>query len=411
MEPSAVLECSLCPLWVCVWNVFRTVTLRKGSGVESEGFVVRRGTKSMLQTERGQEDVAERISLLELADPIRVTKPCLLLPLLPLLLKKVKVFVDLSAQASLQIRTTVGSSSTLSAPVDTAVATTTFTKAKLVADVNPDLAGPSQFESQKGSDAFSMSLATLDPSERSVADDKLSLGQREVPFGARVGALRKSQCVSMLHVVSLFGEENNPEILWLKSQLRDRRLKPRRLSVDSVTKFLHYPGRRSTISAEGQLSKINITQKDHDIPCLTTIRSKITSLASERDRLVSEVSSLRAGFEDFKEKMEIQQEEQAHELYNRVAELEAHMIDVSGHLEGELLSHLTTGLYGRKRWLLTHEIKLALLKCLKFSEYQGILGHALGWAVDFGMQEGLQEACPMTWGWPEESFRIVVDAV
>ncbi|GJS72672.1 hypothetical protein Tco_0705513 [Tanacetum coccineum] len=50
-------------------------------------------------------------------------------------------FVDFSAQASLQIRTTVGSSSTLSAPVDTAAATTTSTKAKLATDVNPDLAG------------------------------------------------------------------------------------------------------------------------------------------------------------------------------------------------------------------------------------------------------------------------------
>ncbi|GKG30473.1 hypothetical protein Tco_0422961, partial [Tanacetum coccineum] len=72
-----------------------------------------------------------------------------------------------------------------------------------------------------------------------------------------------------------------------------------------------------------------------------------TSLASERDRLVSEVSSLRAGFEDFKEKMEVHQEEQAQELYNRVANLEAYVM-------------------------------------------YGILGHALGRAVDFGMQEGLE---------------------
>ncbi|GJT50139.1 hypothetical protein Tco_0976296 [Tanacetum coccineum] len=56
-------------------------------------------------------------------------------------------FVDLSAQASLQIRTTVGSSSTLSAPVDTAAATTTSTKAKLATDVNPDLADPSEAKS------------------------------------------------------------------------------------------------------------------------------------------------------------------------------------------------------------------------------------------------------------------------
>ncbi|GKA88716.1 hypothetical protein Tco_0810480 [Tanacetum coccineum] len=74
-------------------------------------------------------------------------------------------FVDLSAQASLQIRTTVGSSSILSAPVDTAAATTTFTKAKLAADVNPDLAGPSQLEELEGSDDSFYKLATLDPSE------------------------------------------------------------------------------------------------------------------------------------------------------------------------------------------------------------------------------------------------------
>ncbi|GKD71656.1 hypothetical protein Tco_1325746 [Tanacetum coccineum] len=41
-------------------------------------------------------------------------------------------------------------------------------------------------------------------------------------------------------------------------------------------------------------------------------------------------------------------------------------------------------------WLLTHGVQLALLKCLKSSEYQGILGHALGRVVDFGMQAGLE---------------------
>ncbi|GJQ98937.1 hypothetical protein Tco_0521922 [Tanacetum coccineum] len=61
----------------------------------------------------------------------------------------------------------------------------------------------------------------------------------------------------------------------------------------------------------------------------------------------SKVSSLRAGFQDFKEKTEVQQEEQAQELYNRVAKLEAHVMD-------------------------------------------GILGHVLGRAIDFGMQEGLE---------------------
>ncbi|GJX52527.1 hypothetical protein Tco_0280896 [Tanacetum coccineum] len=74
-------------------------------------------------------------------------------------------FVDLSAQAGLQIRTTVRSSSTLSAPVDIVAATTTSTKVKLVVGVNPDLAGPSQLEESEGSDDSFYELATLDPSE------------------------------------------------------------------------------------------------------------------------------------------------------------------------------------------------------------------------------------------------------
>ncbi|GJV81982.1 hypothetical protein Tco_1517852 [Tanacetum coccineum] len=134
-------------------------------------------------TERGQESVAEEDAYLELADPgegtamvrqsdeevvteqpkkikkKRLTKQSDVLPaknksrLSFVLVPSGKVctpsvapppqesesFVDLSAQASLQIRTTVGSSSTLSALVDTAAATITFTKVKLAADVNPDL--------------------------------------------------------------------------------------------------------------------------------------------------------------------------------------------------------------------------------------------------------------------------------
>ncbi|GKE62427.1 hypothetical protein Tco_1512794 [Tanacetum coccineum] len=64
-------------------------------------------------------------------------------------------------------------------------------------------------------------------------------------------------------------------------------------------------------------------------------------------------------------------------------------MDVPDRLEGEFYPAYLTTLAGKK-WLLTHGIQLALLKCLKSSEYQGILGHALGWAVDFGMQEGLE---------------------
>ncbi|GJY64395.1 hypothetical protein Tco_0465855, partial [Tanacetum coccineum] len=163
---------------------------------------------------------------------------------------------------------------------------------------------------------------------------------------------------------------------------------------------------KSLLSAEVSALKSAVSQKDTDISLLDSrasylksalddsqaacgeARNLISSLSSERDGLASEVSTLHSAFRDFKEKMEAQQEAQAQELYNRVAELEAHVMDVSGRLEGEFYPAYLTALAGR-RWLLTHGMELAMVKCLKSPEYQGILGHALGRSVDYGMQEGL----------------------
>ncbi|GKC08634.1 hypothetical protein Tco_1000244, partial [Tanacetum coccineum] len=394
-------------------------------------------------------------------------------------------FMDFSAQASLQIRTTVGSSSTLSAPVDTAAATTTSTKAKLAADVNPDLAGPSQLEESEGSDDSFYELATLDPSKAkrwyvprwnitndSLLDDGFSchtLVDRVAP-SALFSTLRSVDCDQLYtkfnvgaarqiclgsevtpraeHELELkeklnakyaargkLLEEKDTEILRLRSQLAEKEAEAAEV-VRLRDQVSSLSGEKSALTVEVSSLKVTLTQKDHDISLLdsrathlesalndaqvacTEAGTKITLLASERDGLASEVSSPRAGFKDFKKKMEIQQEEQAQELYNRVAELEAllryfqgetefqqeeqaqelynrvaeleaHVMDVSGRLEGEFYPTYLA-LLAEKRWLLTHGIQLALLKCLKSSEYQGILGHALGRAVDFGMQEGLE---------------------
>ncbi|GKA55190.1 hypothetical protein Tco_0754139 [Tanacetum coccineum] len=201
-------------------------------------------------------------------------------------------------------------------------------------------------------------------------------------------------------------EERDLEILELKSKLAEKETEAAE-AIRLRDQVSSLSGEKSALTAEVSALKVTIAQKDHDISLLdshatslasglenakvacTEAGDKIISLTSERDRLISEVSSLHAGFQDFKKKMEVQQEEQAQELYNRVAELEAHVMDVSGRLEGEFYPTYLTTLAGR-RWLLAHGVQLALLKCLKSSEYQGILGHALGRAVDFGMQAGLE---------------------
>ncbi|GKD63216.1 hypothetical protein Tco_1305324, partial [Tanacetum coccineum] len=146
---------------------------------------------------------------------------------------------------------------------------------------------------------------------------------------------------------------------------------------------------KSLLAEEAERAETAESALDDSKAACAEAGSLITSLTSERDRLTSEVSTLHTTFQDFKEKAEAHQEEQAQVLYNRVAELEAHVIDVYGRLEGEFYPAYLTTLAGR-RWFLTYGIQLAVLKCLKSPEYQGIMGHALGRAVDFGMQEGLE---------------------
>ncbi|GJY74543.1 hypothetical protein Tco_0478974 [Tanacetum coccineum] len=289
-------------------------------------------------------------------------------------------FLDSSAQTNLRIHTTVESSSTLGIPVDTTAAAITSTRAAVTnfaTDVNPDLVGAAR-------------QVCLGAEVRSRAEHELELKEKLRGKYAARGRLLEEKDLEILRLKSQLAEEAKAaEVICLRDQ------------VSSLS------GEKSALTAEVSVLKVTVTQKDHDISllnsraaCLTSTLDdakadcaeagdKITSLASERDRLASEVSSLHDGFQDFKERMEIQQEEQVQELFNRVAELEAYAMDVYGRPEGEFYPAYLTTLAG-KRWLLTHGIQLAFLKCLKSPEYQGTLGHALGRAVDFGMQEGLE---------------------
>nr|GEW40899.1 hypothetical protein [Tanacetum cinerariifolium] len=78
------------------------------------------------------------------------------------------------------------------------------------------------------------------------------------------------------------------------------------------------------------------------------LNSKIASLESERDSLVNQRSSLESTFELLKERMQ-----------------------------------------ATWRWILTHGLKLILLKCLHSTEYLRVLRGAIGCAINKGMQDGL----------------------
>nr|GEW47935.1 hypothetical protein [Tanacetum cinerariifolium] len=118
------------------------------------------------------------------------------------------------------------------------------------------------------------------------------------------------------------------------------------------------------------------------------LSSKVSSLESERDRLADQRSSLESTFELFKGRMEAMQDEQATVLGNRVAELDAQLLEMDAHLEEEFYPRFLTTISGR--WILTHGLKLVFLKCLQSSEYCHALGQAIGCAINKGIQDGLK---------------------
>ncbi|GJW47916.1 hypothetical protein Tco_0079562 [Tanacetum coccineum] len=272
--------------------------------------------------------------------------------------QEIKSFVDLSAQASLQIRTTVGS--TLSALVDTAAATTS-TKAKLAADVNPNLAGPSHLEESEGSDDSFYELATLDPFRGE------ALEARQICLGSEVRSCAKHELEPKEKLNAKYVargkllEEKNSEILRLKSQLAEKEAETAEV-VRLRDQVSLLSGEKSALTTEVSALKVTITQKDHDISLLdsrathlesalndaqvacTEAGTNITSLASERG--FNEANGCSAG-------------------------------------RSSLRSCTNRGLSLRQtRWMSTP---------FGGEFYStGILGHALGQAVDFSMQEGLE---------------------
>ncbi|GJV46015.1 hypothetical protein Tco_1430551 [Tanacetum coccineum] len=273
-----------------------------------------------------------------------------------------------SSPADVHTQVTERSSHVADAPVYTTADTVTSSRGKTLVVPTSDVGGSSQLEtSEESADSFYETAALNSEDAKrwyiprwnitndSLLDDGFS-------------------CRTLRDRFVLGRREKDAEIARLKSLVKEKETESAEKEADVSL-------------LDSRATYLKSALDDSQAAC-DEARNLISSLSSERDGLASKVFTLHSAFRDFKEKMEAQQEAQAQELYNRVAELEAHVMDVSGRLEGEFYPAYLTALAGR-RWLLKHGVELAMVKCLKSPEYQGILGHALGRAVDYGMQEGL----------------------
>ncbi|GJW64412.1 hypothetical protein Tco_0116296 [Tanacetum coccineum] len=314
-----------------------------------------------------------------------------------------------SFQADIQAHVVIQSARTEDVSVYTAAATVTSARENVGVTPTLDVAGSSQLETSEGSDDSFYELPALNFAEAkcwyvprwNITNDLML--DAVFPAAHWLTALLPLAFSLPSEVRSRIEHELElKEKLKGKYDARGRLLEEKDLEILILKSLLAEEAERAdtaevvrlrdqvfALPAEVSALKSTIAQKDTDISLLDSRANYLKSALDNSQAACAEVSTLHTAFQDFKEKVEAQQEEQAQVLYNRVAELEAHVMDVSGRLEGEFYPAYLTTLAGR-RWFLTHGIQLAVLKYLKSPEYQGILGHALGRAVDFGMQEGLK---------------------
>ncbi|GKC46770.1 hypothetical protein Tco_1064492 [Tanacetum coccineum] len=114
------------------------------------------------------------------------------------------------------------------------------------------------------------------------------------------------------------------------------------------------------------------------------LKERNITLEREKSVLDVKVSDLVATFEGFtqkKEQFEEFQDVQMRMVSDKLAKLEVDLSEMTLHVKEKFYPHLLTTI-ARRRWLLTHGLKLFLTKCLNSSEYLSALGAAISRAIE-----------------------------
>ncbi|GJT53411.1 hypothetical protein Tco_0988465, partial [Tanacetum coccineum] len=158
-----------------------------------------------------------------------------------------------------------------------------------------------------------------------------------------------------------------------------------------------YAAENERDSLNGKILELqsSVSAKDLELKEVNVVAS---SLKSQNDGRVDQVHALETtcfslrdqalGYEQLKEQVKEFQDAQMNIVSDKVAKLDANLLEMALHLEGKFYPHILTNISGR-RWLLTRGVRLAVVKCLNSLEYLTALGSAISRSIEKGMQDGL----------------------
>ncbi|GKC95687.1 hypothetical protein Tco_1161129 [Tanacetum coccineum] len=140
----------------------------------------------------------------------------------------------------------------------------------------------------------------------------------------------------------------------------------------------------------------SVKVREHEVADLDVV---VHELETSSARLQEKVTV----YKDYMGQLERFQDEQMKFMNDKFDKLYTEFIEMALHLEEKFYPHLLTTITGR-RWLLTHGMELAIVKCLNSPEYLSALRVAISKAIEKGMKNGL--AARITQG---KEGRVLID--
>ncbi|GJT42502.1 hypothetical protein Tco_0951217 [Tanacetum coccineum] len=138
-----------------------------------------------------------------------------------------------------------------------------------------------------------------------------------------------------------------------------------------------------------------IVSKEHELcdsnaqlTCIKTQNNNLTSQVHELETSSAGLQEKVTTYENCMEQLGKFQDERMKIISDKLEKLDTDLVEMALHLEDKFYPYLLTVIVVR-RWLLTHGMELATVKCLHSPEYLSALGEAISKAIEKGMQDGL----------------------
>nr|GEU59428.1 transposase (putative), gypsy type [Tanacetum cinerariifolium] len=141
---------------------------------------------------------------------------------------------------------------------------------------------------------------------------------------------------------------------------------------------------RNALDVKVTKLKASAVGKEHELTDLNALITFVHELDISSSGLQEKVTV----YENCMDQLEKFQDNRMKVVNDKFNKLYTDFVEMALHLEEKFYPHLLTIVSGR-RWLLTHGMKLAIVKCLNSPEYLSALGVAIGKAIEKGMQDGL----------------------